>query len=538
MMSVRWSPHRQKTLLRLLSEASSNWPDKTFLVFGTERYSYADVERTTTGIAHGLAKLGVKQGDRVCTLLDNGSAQVFTWFAANKLGAILVPMNTDLKGEFLRHQMTDADAGILVVEPHYEDRIALIRDKLSSLKTIVLNDTNTTVEKGGAIKFSSLKTGNDTAIPVAVSPNDLSLLLYTSGTTGPSKGCMASHNYFSNFGFRLSQSAGYRHDDVVGTPCPLFHAGALGAIVVGGMTVGATVAIQPRFSPSSFWSELEQAGTTVILMLSAMLHIIPNQPDNEASVRYHGKLRTVFGAPISRAISRQWKERFGVTHVGEIGYGLTEVSPLIFNRVEGEELPDGSAGKPFEDYEIRLIDEHGEECEVGKPGEIVVRPRYPDIMFQGYWRRPEATIAVMKDYWFHTGDLGRIDENGFFYFYDRKKDYLRKGGENISTFELEAAFRGHPSVAEAAVHAVFSELSEDEVKLTAVLKPNASLTEEELCIWSLERVPYFAIPRYIEFRTELPKTPTARVQKFLLRDEGVTPKTWDRKKSSIVVKRR
>jgi crotonobetaine/carnitine-CoA ligase len=497
-----------------------------------------EVDRITTRLAHGFAKLGVKQGDRVCSMLDNGSAQLFVWWAVNKLGCIYVPMNTDLKGEFLRHQVSETEAVIAVVEPHYEERIALIRESLPALKTIILNDSITALDKGGAIKLSSLRTENDTAIPVTVAPNDLSLLIYTSGTTGPSKGCMLSHNYVTNFGLGLSRSAGYGHDDVVGTPCPLFHMAALGAVVMGGLRVGATVAIQPRFSPATFWAELEQAGITVVLLVSIMVTIIPDQPDNEASLRYHGKLRTVFGAPVPAAVARKWKERFGVTHAGECGYGLTECTPTIFNYVEGPELPPGAAGKVFDDIEVKLIDENGEECDVGKPGEIIIRPRRPDIMFQGYWRRPEATIAAMKDYWFHTGDMGRFDENGYFYFYDRKKDYLRKGGENISTFELEATFRAHPAIAEIAAHAVHSELSEDEVKLTAVLRPNVNVTEEELCEWSLDRVPYYAIPRFIEFRAALPKTPTGRVQKYLLRDDGVTTTTWDRKKSNIVVKRR
>jgi len=533
---MRWTPEGQTTLLDLLAEASSKWPDKTFIDLSGEKYSYREFDRITTQIASGFAKLGVKQGDRICSLLDNGSAQLFAWFASNKLGAILVPINTDLKGEFLRHQMSDADASIIVVEPHYEERVSAIRNELPSLKTIVVNGTVKAVDPG-AIDFSSLRVDGEISHPVKVSPEDLSLLLYTSGTTGPSKGCMASHNYLRNFGLRLSQSAGYMHDDVVGTPCPLFHIAALAAIVVGGLTVGATVAIQPRFSPATFWTEVEQSGMTVILLLSVMLTIIPDQPDNESSVRYRGKLRTVFGAPVSRAISKKWKERFAITHVGEIGFGQTEVTPIIFNRVEGPELPDGAAGKAHDDFEVKLIDENGEECKIGQPGEILVRPRRPNIMFQGYWRRPEATIAAMKDYWYHTGDMGRFDESGYFYFYDRKKDYLRKGGENVSTFELEAAFRKHPAIAEVAAHAVFSEVSEDEVKITAVRRSDASLTEEELCIWCLDHVPHFAVPRYIEFRSGLPKTPTGRVQKFLLRDDGVTKETWDRRKSTVVVKR-
>jgi crotonobetaine/carnitine-CoA ligase len=159
-------------------------------------------------------------------------------------------------------------------------------------------------------------------------------------------------------------------------------------------------------------------------------------------------------------------------------------------------------------------------------------------MFQGYWRRPQDTLAMMRDLWFHTGDIGKLDENDYFYFVDRKKDCLRRGGENISSFEVEATFLAHPEIAEVAAHSVLSEISEDELKITVVVKPGAKLTEEALCRWSIEQLPHFAVPRYVEFAQQLPRTPTGRIQKFRLREQGVTPQTWDRKKSDIVISRR
>jgi len=199
--------------------------------------------------------------------------------------------------------------------------------------------------------------------------------------------------------------------------------------------------------------------------------------------------------------------------------------------------PPGTSGRRFADYDVRIVDDRGFECPPGVPGEIIARPMRPNIMFQGYWRRPEATQAVMRDMWFHTGDIGSIDAEGFFTFIDRKKDYLRKGGENISSFEMETAFRDHPDIDDVAVHAVRSELSEDEVKVTAVLKPDSNLSAEALCRWCLDRVPHFAVPRYIEFRPDLPRNPIGRVLKYELRDQGVTAATWDRSKSDVVVKR-
>jgi len=202
-----------------------------------------------------------------------------------------------------------------------------------------------------------------------------------------------------------------------------------------------------------------------------------------------------------------------------------------------EETPDRSSGRRHEDFDVRILDDAGNECPPGVAGEIVVRPRRPGVMFQGYWRRPEATVSATRDMWFHTGDIGRFDAAGYFYFVDRKKDYLRRGGENISSFEVESTFRMHGALAEVAVHSVASELAEDELKLTAILKEGAALSEEELCRWSIERLPHFAVPRFIEFRTAFPTTPTGKIQKHVLRSEGVTAATWDRAVAGIAVVR-
>jgi carnitine-CoA ligase len=200
--------------------------------------------------------------------------------------------------------------------------------------------------------------------------------------------------------------------------------------------------------------------------------------------------------------------------------------------------PPGTCGKLFGAYEARIVDAAGRECPNGAAGEVMVRPLLPNALFKGYWRRPEASLQAMRDLWFRTGDIGRFDADGYFIFVDRGKDYLRRGGENISSFEMETSFRQHPAIDDVAVHAVLSEITEDEVKVTAVLKAGASLGEEELCRWSLDRVPHFAVPRYIEFRTDLPRNPVGRVLKYQLRAEGVTANTWDRHQSTVIVTRR
>jgi crotonobetaine/carnitine-CoA ligase len=200
--------------------------------------------------------------------------------------------------------------------------------------------------------------------------------------------------------------------------------------------------------------------------------------------------------------------------------------------------PPGSSGRRNDDFDVRIFDEHDNELPAGEAGEIVVRPKRPHVMFEGYWNRPEATAALTRNLWFHTGDIGKFDSDGFFYFVDRKKDYLRRRGENISSFEMETAFLAHPEISEVAVHAVLSDVTEDDVKVTAVLEPGSTLTEEQLCRWSVDRLPYFAVPRYIEFRQALPKNPVGRVLKYVLRDEGATAATWDREAAGITIDKR
>ena len=212
---------------------------------------------------------------------------------------------------------------------------------------------------------------------------------------------------------------------------------------------------------------------------------------------------------------------------------MTEACSIVFSHIE-QPSPPGASGRRFDDFDVQIVDNQDRLLPDGETGEIVVRPLKPDVMFQGYWRRPEATVEAYRNLWFHTGDIGRFDEQGFFYFVDRKKDYLRRGGENISSFEMEVAFYAHPDIAEVAVHAVKSDGAEDEVKVTAILQSGAKLTYDELCYWAIEKLPAFAVPRYIEFRSEFPRTGTGKVQKFKLRNQGVTPETWDRHKSDIV----
>jgi crotonobetaine/carnitine-CoA ligase len=299
--------------------------------------------------------------------------------------------------------------------------------------------------------------------------------------------------------------------------------------------VGGSASIARRFSVSRFWPEVRRTGATIASLLGSLAILIADADDHPDQTGH--RLRLCAAAPMPPATDRIWRERFGCATFSA-GFGLTEAS-LLSLLPAGEENKPGAAGKLNDvDFDVRLVADDDLEVPAGDIGEIVCRPRQPNSMFAGYWRRPDETLEACRNLWFHTGDLGRVDEDGFLFFVDRKKDYLRRRGENISSFEMERVFHGHEAIKDVAVHSVRSDVGEDEVKVTAVLQPDVALSEEELCAWSVERVPYFAVPRYVEFRDDLPRNPVGRVLKYALRDQGVTERTWDRETAGFTFDRR
>jgi crotonobetaine/carnitine-CoA ligase len=534
-----WSVGQQDTVIAALERAVAAHPDRILLDFSGALYSYADVDRLSTRMAHAFAALGVGSGQTVVSMLDNNVDAVICWLAINKLCAVSVPINTALRGEFLRHQISDAGAALVICEPDYLPRIADVAHGLPGVRRILQRGADATAP-AGAIAVEPLdhhRGRDDTPFAAKPAPADLACLIYTSGTTGPSKGCMLSYNFMCNLA-RLQLRAGPAGpDDVTITPLPLFHLNALSVGIISNILVGARVAVVPRFSVSGFWPEVERSGATMASILGSMGNLLAQADGSDAMKRCIGQIHTVRGNPFTEETKAIWRERFGARQVGGNGYGLTEAC-VVTSLPGGEYAAPGSSGKRIPDFDVRIFDENDCEVPPGVAGEIVVRPLRPNIMFEGYWRRPEDTLKVMRNMWLHTGDIGKFDEDGFFYFVDRKKDYLRRRGENISSFEMETAFATHPDLAEVAVHAVPSDKGEDDVKVTAILRPGSTLTAEALFHWSTDAVPYYALPRYIEFRTVLPKNPQGRVLKYELRDEGKTATTWDLEESGIKVAKR
>ena len=523
----------ERSVVDLLRRRLDADPDGEYLdVVGT-RLTAAQVAGTGAHIAGLLHDLGVARGDRVATLLENSPEAVIAWWGTLLAGAIAVPVNTAYKGAYLRHQLADSGTTVLLVEPSLLDRAEAVAGEVPDLRHVVV--------LGDAAWDDRLAAARPAPSP-DVRPADLATFIYTGGTTGPSKGCMLSHRYHEVLARQIGICWRRTADDVVWTPLPLYHFNAIVTAVLGPLVYGGRAAIERRFSVSRFWPEMNRTGATVTSTLGTMAYLLAHDVDRpemprSGAAEANTTLRLIGAAPLPVEVDSILKQRFGVdTFSG--AYGTTEASLVSWQ-------PPGVANKPNaagvvndEHFDVRIFDDDDHELPRGTEGEIVIRPTRPHTMFEGYWGRPEATVEASRNWWYHTGDIGRIDDEGYLFFVDRKADYLRRRGENISSFEVERILMRHGALADVAVHAVPSPLTEDDLKVTATVKEGATVTEEALFLWCVDELPYFALPRYIELRAELPRSPVGRILKRELRDEGVTPTTWDVDQSTLTYDKR
>ena len=504
--------------------------------FGNEFLSFPELDRRSNQCCHMLEALGVGRGDRVLGMIGNTPEIAIAWFATSKLGAIWVPVNTAYKGEWLSWPIIDSQPAAIVSESSFAPRFAELEQALPPGRPFIYVGKPPSAPVGPmkVLPMSDCHKADDSPSAVNVHGADLSHLLYTSGTTGKSKGCMVSHNYLVNMARLGRQNLPRLPEEVLWTALPLYHMAAtdlfLEELMLGGTTVFA-----PQFSVSRFWDDVGQANAKIVSLMGAMLVLVATAPDCEQAQNCYGQVRMVYGGPFPPNIQQMWKTRFGVQQTIGGVYGMTEANFLALEA--GRPPKEGSCGLPTESFDLRLVDEEDSEVAQGQVGQIVIRPRAPHVMFDGYWNNPSASWSACQNLWFHTGDYARMDEEGYLYFVDRQSDRMRRGAENVSSFEMEEALSHHPSIAQIAVHAVPSELGEDEIKATVVVAEGQSLTPEELCQYAIARVPAFAVPRYIEFRDQLPRNPTGKVLKYQLRAEGVTPRTWDRRGAGMTVPR-
>ncbi len=543
MVADVWIGEDQHSLPDLLRARLETDPDGPYLDICGTAFTAAAVAAQAGSFAAGLAQLGVQPGDRVATLTENSPEAMLAWWGTVMVGAIGAPINSAFKGDYLRHQLADSGSRVVVVQADLLDRIAAIASDVDTLEHVIVVGARGAAVSGATVHVWDDLLGLAPVEPSAdIGPGDLATIVYTGGTTGPSKGCMLSHNYHVALSTQIATCWRRTADDVLWTPLPLFHFNALTTGLVGALVAGGASAISGKFSVSGFWPEINRVGGTVVSLLGSMAYLLANddpRPDmpNSGAPEANTTMRLIGAAPMPVEIDRKLRERFGLD-VFSGAYGMTEASLPSWTPLGVEQRPNAAGVINDEYFDVRIFDDDDREVPRGTDGEIVLRPKRPHVMFEGYWGRPEATLVTMRNLWLHSGDIGRIDEDGYLFFVDRKADYLRRRGENISSFEVEAILVKHEAIADVVVHAVPSEITEDDLKITAVLVTDASVTEEDLFRWCVEELPYFALPRYIEFRAELPRSPVGRVLKRELRDEGVTEATWDLDTSGVTYEKR
>ena len=532
------SDNCNRILPKMLTMQAEQAGDAEYLITDERRLTFAQVDEESNRIAAGLRVLGVERGDRVCFYLDSGIETVLLAMATNKLGAIWVPINADYKGSWLSETIERSRAKVLVTEVGMQDRVQAVQGSLHGEKLVVLGpDEQITLP--GAISFAALE---DHA---PITPNyddmdygDTCAVLWTSGTTGKSKGVLQSHNCWVR---PIAQAASIyfnsRDGDIIYNVLPLYNSGAWITAVIRALYEGLPVVLEKRFSVTTFWDRIRHFGATQTFTLGAMHHFLWNAPasDNDRD----NPLRIAQMVPMPEQLLKPFSERFDVELL-PMGLGQSEAM-LIFTPVNCMgKVPFSSLGLPLDDTEVALLDDDGNPVKDGEVGEICMKCLQPNLIFNGYFDDADATAEAFKNGWYHTGDMGKRDPaSGAYWFVDRKKDALRYAGRNISTMEVEMVLRKHPMVKDVAAFGIPSEEVKGEslLKLNIVLKPDVAITCEQMAEYINENAPYYFVPQFMEFVETLPYTPTNKVQKFKLREEGVTDNTWVLKDSDYKVKR-
>jgi crotonobetaine/carnitine-CoA ligase len=532
---LHFSDATQRHIGRALAVQAEQIGDRPFILSGDLHMSFAEVNTRVNDLAAGLAARGLGPGDRLAFFMHSGPEVIFLALAVNKLGAIWVPVNTDYKGAWLEDTIVRSRPHILVTDSEHSERLAEVREQLEIEHLLVHG------HPGGLAGAEALADAEIAGSPEpdmsGFSYGDTCAVLWTSGTTGKSKGVMQSHNVFFKAVMSGAAPFGAREDDIIYNALPMYNTAAWVTNIFRALFCGLPLAVDPAFSVSQFWERIDHYQATQTFTLGAMHMFLWNAPARPDDAGH--SLRKLMAIPMPPQVAGPFCERFDVELMPQ-GLGQSEAQLLCnLNKPPDLEPPPGTCGLPVPELDARLVDDAGRDVPTGEPGELWVRPREAFVIFNGYFDDPEATANAYEGEWYKTGDMLRRDEKGYCYFSDRKKDAVRYKGRNISTFEVELAARRHPAIQDCAAFGVASrELeSESELKLDVLLKPGESVEPLELAEFINDNAPYFFVPRYIELVDTLPYTPTNKVQKYLLRERGVTANTWDAQAAGFKARR-
>ena len=511
----------------ILERQAERIPERVFFLMRDTVETYAGVNLKANRFAHGLSGVGVGPTDMVATMMPNVPEFLYARFAIHKLGAVEASVNTTFRGPGLTHMLNLCAARVLVMDERFLDQIADIADSLHALQTIVVRGEVTRAKrrlKWQVVRYDEVSRADSANPKRHIDERDTGMILFTSGTTGPSKGCVLSHRFLIHQAEIVCEHFRVTPADTLYSAFPLFHGDATYYTVLPALLMGSRAAIGERFSASRHWDEIRQFGATVFDFMGATLTILwkraPRTDDADNPVRL------AWGVPMPE-FADAFEQRFDLK-LREV-YGLTDAGMNAVYPLDEPRRP-GACGKPVDTYEVQIFDERDHQLPAGNVGEIVIRPRRPSLILDSYLKMPVETLDATRNLWFHTGDLGLMDEEGYLHFIERKKDAIRRRGENISAFELEEAVNLHPAVLESAAVGIPSELTEEDVMIWVVTRPGQTLSAADLIEHCEKNMAKHMVPRYVEFAEELPKTPTEKVEKFRLKERGVTASTWDRER--------
>ncbi|MCI4327169.1 MAG: AMP-binding protein [Thermoplasmata archaeon] len=521
--------HDLATLVR--AKARKNGERPAFR-FDRRTLTYQDLDAATDRVAANFAIAGVGRADRVALFLLNGPEFVLAWFGLAKLGAVVVPLNTGLKGEILRYELADAEPKGLVIDRRLWSAYAPFRGGLQiGTEWLVDPVPDGTAAPSEPRTWSELEAPRAAVATPELTGGDPAAILYTSGTTGPPKGAVIPHEKY----LRTPQEIGARSrltpESVLFSALPLFHCNAQEMTALTALEFDLTAAFEERFHATTFWETAASYGATHVSLLIAMINVLFKQPERPTD-RTH-QVRTALTAGTTRAVWPEFERRFGLS-ILEL-YGMTECGcTTLMNPPDRVRV--GSVGTPLGFVEADVVDDDDRPVGPDVRGELVVRPNAPYTMFLGYRNQPEKTVESWRNLWFHTGDFVTRDSDGYYYFVDRKKDVIRRRGENLAPYDVESVLNRHPAVFEAVVIGVPSPLGEEDVKAFVLLKPGETASAEDLFRFCVEHLPFFMVPRYLEFLSEIPKTANQKAQRYVLR-QRTGGQQYDRETLGIALRR-
>ncbi len=538
-------PRERWTLVEAVRHQARAQGEREFLSFENgERFSFAEFDRLTDCLATALADLGLTAGDRILGLLTNSKEFMITMIATHKLRAVFVPVNTELRGGFLEHQIINSSPRMIVVDDNLMGRFSSFDPSETGIETVVGvgDESSPDISKLGLLAEVSqvrmdslLDTTPNTEKLADPSPSDVCTIMYTSGTTGPSKGVLMPQGHCYLFALGIVAAMELTEQDRYFCCMPLFHANGLFMQVYASLLAGSSCHVTKRFSVTDWLNIVREENITVTNALGVMPEFIFRSPPSPND-RDH-KMTRILAIPVAEEWGVAMQERFGVKL--RQGFGMTEVNMVAYSDLD-DPVMSGCAGPPLSDFFEVIIADPDSDVELPRDqvGEILVRPKIPFCFNVGYFKMPDKTVEAWRNLWFHTGDAGRMDSEGRLFFVDRIKDRIRRRGENISSYELEQTLNEYPGVIESAAVGlrVPGAGGEDEIK--AVIAINGPSPDPEAFLdWCVPRMPRHTVPRYLEFVAELDKTASGKIRKQAIRDAGVTENTWDRESIGYVISR-